>query len=61
MLSLLNNSWKIAMPNFFSRQNFIVGATITIEVLFTKKKIINAILLHTSNFLKSGAQVLNIN
>uniref|UniRef100_A0A1I8EQY9 Uncharacterized protein n=1 Tax=Wuchereria bancrofti TaxID=6293 RepID=A0A1I8EQY9_WUCBA len=33
------------------------GATITIEVLFAKKKIINAILFHVSNFLKSGAQV----
>ncbi|KAM3728649.1 Discoidin domain-containing receptor tyrosine kinase [Dirofilaria immitis] len=33
------------------------GATITIEVLFAKKKIINAILFHASNFLKSGAQV----
>ncbi|EJD76745.1 discoidin domain receptor protein 2 [Loa loa] len=33
------------------------GATITIEILFVKKKIINAILFHASNFLKSGAQV----
>ncbi|KAL3989484.1 Protein tyrosine kinase family protein [Acanthocheilonema viteae] len=33
------------------------GGTITIEVLFAKKKIINAILFHASNFLKSGAQV----
>ncbi|CAG9531144.1 unnamed protein product [Cercopithifilaria johnstoni] len=33
------------------------GGTIIIEVLFAKKKIINAILFHTSNFLKSGAQV----
>uniref|UniRef100_A0A915Q0U6 Protein kinase domain-containing protein n=1 Tax=Setaria digitata TaxID=48799 RepID=A0A915Q0U6_9BILA len=35
------------------------GQTITIEMVFAKRKVINAILFHASNFLKSGAQVFN--
>uniref|UniRef100_A0A183CWC3 F5/8 type C domain-containing protein n=1 Tax=Gongylonema pulchrum TaxID=637853 RepID=A0A183CWC3_9BILA len=33
------------------------GTTITVEMLFAKKKVINAISFHVSNSLKSGAQV----
>uniref|UniRef100_A0A0R3RPB3 Discoidin domain-containing receptor 2 n=1 Tax=Elaeophora elaphi TaxID=1147741 RepID=A0A0R3RPB3_9BILA len=47
----------VGLDNFEKYPEKWIGATITIEVLFAKKKVINAVLFHASNFLKSGAQV----